>query len=93
MGFYSANPKNDDIRRTFCGAPDGDGHFFWECPLPPLAHLRESPEFFFFTLFVRTAPNGPDVFSCMVGSRTCFPASLVRIGQSLLVILPVTILK
>ena len=27
------------------GAPDGDGHLFWECTFPPLVEIRESPEF------------------------------------------------
>ena len=25
----------------FCGAPDGDGHLFWECTFPPLVEIRE----------------------------------------------------
>ena len=29
----------------FCGAPDGDGHLFWECTFPPLVEIREHPEF------------------------------------------------
>ena len=29
----------------FCGAPDGDGHLFWECTFPPLVEIREIPEF------------------------------------------------
>ena len=29
----------------FYGAPDGDGHSFWECPHLPFVHIRESPEF------------------------------------------------
>ena len=29
----------------FCGAPDGYGHLFWECPFPPLVEIRENPEF------------------------------------------------
>ena len=29
----------------FCGAPDGDGHLFWECPFPPLVEVPENPEF------------------------------------------------
>ena len=29
----------------FCGALDNDGHLFWDCPLPPLVEIRESPEF------------------------------------------------
>ena len=27
------------------GAPDGDGHLFWECPFPPLDEICENPEF------------------------------------------------
>ena len=26
---------------SFCGAPDGDGHLFWECTFPPLVEIRE----------------------------------------------------
>ena len=29
----------------FCGAPDGDGHLFWECTFPPLVEIRENLEF------------------------------------------------
>ena len=29
----------------FCGAPDHDGHLFWECTFPPLVEIRENPEF------------------------------------------------
>ena len=29
----------------FCGAPDNDGHLFWDCPFPPLVEIRENPEF------------------------------------------------
>ena len=29
----------------FCGAPDGDGHLFWECTFPPLVEIRENPKF------------------------------------------------
>ena len=25
----------------FCGAPDGDGHLFWECTFPPLVEIHE----------------------------------------------------
>ena len=28
-----------------CGAPDGDGHLFWQCTNPPLVEIRENPEF------------------------------------------------
>ena len=29
----------------FCGAPDGDGHLFWDCTFPPLVEFRKNPEF------------------------------------------------
>ena len=29
----------------FCGAPDSDGHLFWECTFLPLVEIREIPEF------------------------------------------------
>ena len=38
------------VPRRFCGAPDGDGHIFWECPFPPLVEIREHPEFFMISL-------------------------------------------
>ena len=29
----------------FCGAPDSDGHLFWDCTFLPFVELRENPEF------------------------------------------------
>ena len=36
---------NHAVPCQFCGGADGDGHFFWECTLPPLVEIRETPEF------------------------------------------------
>ena len=37
--------RGQDVLCRFCGAPDNDGHLFWECPFPPLVEIRENPEF------------------------------------------------
>ena len=29
----------------FCGAPDNDGHHFWDCTFPPFVELRSEREF------------------------------------------------
>ena len=73
MDSCSGNPKE----WRFAAGSDGDG----QCPFPPLAHLRGSPEF--STLWVRTAPNGPDAFSGITGSLAYLPGILVLLGQSL----------
>ena len=37
--------KGQPVPSRFCGAPDHDGHLFWECTFPPLVEIRENPEF------------------------------------------------
>ena len=37
--------RNQAVPCRFCGAPDHDGHLFWECTFPPLVEIRENPEF------------------------------------------------
>ena len=44
-GFLLGKVQGENVSCRFCGGPDGDGHLFWECPFPPLAAIRESPEF------------------------------------------------
>ena len=41
MGHVRGQP----VPCRFCGAPDHDGHLFWECTFPPLVEIRENPEF------------------------------------------------
>ena len=36
--------RGQPVPCRFCGAPDSDGHLFWECTFPPLVEIRESPE-------------------------------------------------
>ena len=43
--FLLGKAKKEDVPCRFCGKRDGDGHLFWECPLPHLQHVRELPEF------------------------------------------------
>ena len=37
--------RSQVIPCRFCGAPDGDGHLFWECIFPPIVEIREYPQF------------------------------------------------
>ena len=44
-GFLLDRVRGQPVPCRFCGAPDFDGHLFWECTFPPLVEIRESPEF------------------------------------------------
>ena len=45
-GFLLGRVRGQPVPCQFCGASDGDGHFFfWECTFPPLVEIRESLEF------------------------------------------------
>ena len=44
-GFLLGRVRNHTVPCRFCGAPDHDGHLFWECTFPPLVEIRENPEF------------------------------------------------
>ena len=44
-GFLLGRVRNQVLPCRFCGAPDHDGHLFWECTFPPLVEIRENPEF------------------------------------------------
>ena len=44
-GFLLEKVRNSRVPCRFCGAPDHDGHLFWECTFPPLVEIRENPEF------------------------------------------------
>ena len=44
-GFLLSRVKGQPVPCRFCGAPDNDGHLFWECTFPPLVEIRENPEF------------------------------------------------
>ena len=43
-GFLLGRVRNQVLPCRFCGAPDHDGHLFWECTFPPLIEIRENPE-------------------------------------------------
>ena len=45
-GFLLSKVKKEEVPCRFCGAPDNDGHLFWECTFPPFVELRNQPEFF-----------------------------------------------
>ena len=49
--------KKEDVPCRFCGAPDNDGHLFWDCTFPPFEELRNSPEF--LPLMSRDRTNWP----------------------------------
>ena len=44
-GFLLGHVRGLAVPCRFCGAPDNDGHLFWDCPFPPLVEIREKPEF------------------------------------------------
>ena len=44
-GMLLGRVRGQAVPCRFCGAPDGDGHLFWECTFPPLVEIRENPEF------------------------------------------------
>ena len=44
-GLFLGRVRSQAVPCGFCGALDDDGHFFWDCPFPPLVEIRESPEF------------------------------------------------
>ena len=44
-GFLLGRVRGQPVPCRFCGAPDGDGHLFWECTFPHLVEIRENPEF------------------------------------------------
>ena len=43
-GFLLGKVRGQAVSCQFCGAPDGDGHLFWECTFPPLVEIRQNPE-------------------------------------------------
>ena len=44
-GLLLGRVRSQAVPCRFCGAPDNDGHLFWDCPFPPLVKIRENPEF------------------------------------------------
>ena len=44
-GFLLGRVRSQAVPCRFCGAPDNDGHLFWDCPFPPLVEICEHPEF------------------------------------------------
>ena len=44
-GFLLGKVKKEDVPCRFCGAPDNDGHLFWDCTFPPFVELRNQLEF------------------------------------------------
>ena len=43
--FLLSRVRGQAVPCRFCGAPDNDGHLFWDCPFPPLVEIRENHEF------------------------------------------------
>ena len=44
-GFLLGRVRGHVLPCRFCGAPDSDGHLFWDCTFRPLVEIRENPEF------------------------------------------------
>ena len=66
-GFLLSKVKKEDVPCRFCGAPDNDGHLFWDCTFPSFVELRSQPEF--LPLMTRITLTGLVVFFGMVGFR------------------------
>ena len=43
-GMLLGRVRGQAVPCRFCGAPDSDGHLFWECPFPLFIEIRENPE-------------------------------------------------
>ena len=43
--FLLGQFKKENAPCRFCGAPDNDGHLFWDCTFPPFVELRSQLEF------------------------------------------------
>ena len=56
-GFLLGKAKKEDIPCRFCGAPDNDGHLFWDCTFPPFMEFGNNPEF--LPLMSRDRTNWP----------------------------------
>ena len=44
-GFLLGRVRGQRVPCRFCGAPDHEGHLFWECTFPPLVEIRGRPSF------------------------------------------------
>ena len=44
-GFLLGKVWGEPAPCRCCSGPDGDGHLFWECTIPPLVSIGENPEF------------------------------------------------
>ena len=74
MGFLLEHVRGQAVPCRFCGAPDNDGHFFWDCPYPPLVEIRENPEF--HDLMSLDKAHWPSAYSGMAG-YLCFLVLMV----------------
>ena len=68
-GFLLGRVRGQPVPCSFCGAPDNDGHLFWECPFPPLVEIRENPEF--HDLMRMDKGHWPRCLLWMVGFQSC----------------------
>ena len=75
-GYLHGKVKGRPVPCRFCGAPDGDGHLFWECPFPPLVEIRENPEIHDLLRMDKIRLIGLGVFFGMVGFP-CFLGLMV----------------
>ena len=73
-GMLLGRVRGQAVPCRFCGAPDGDGHLFFECLFPPLVEIRENPEFHDLRDWMRIICQG--ACSGMAGFL-CFPVSMV----------------
>ena len=74
----------------FCGAPDGDGHLFWECTFPLLVDVRENREF--HDLMREDKAHWRDVCFGMAGFLSCLAFLAPPFGQPVRLRVLVTLL-
>ena len=83
--------KKEDVPCRFCGAPDNDGHLFWDCTFPPFVELRSQPEF--LPLMSRDRTHWPRCLLWHGWLPVYLLVVLVLLGLLLLVILLAPVLR
>ena len=87
-GLLLGRVRSQVVPYQFRGAPDGDGHFLWECTFPPLVEIRENPEFhdlmrmdkehgFLCCLVLMVPPLGQQVSYLVKAALGCYSSGII----------------
>ena len=90
-GFLFGRVRHQALPCRFCGAPDGDGHLFWECTCPPLVDIRQNPEF--HDLMRMDKEHWPRCLLWHGWLPMLSGVMVFLLGLPVLLIVPVTLLK